>query len=149
MITTGCIRYSFTGSTLPAHIKSISIPLVENASAEIGLEETLRESIYNSFSAINILQVTENNPDAELKMRILAYRNIPDEYDASGNVKTYKVIIDVSVLFLDLKENEPLFEGDVRGVGIYDHVNENEKIGLESALKRINEIIINNTVSGW
>jgi hypothetical protein len=149
LVLPGCVRYSFTGSTLPAHIKSASIPLVENVSAQIGLEERLREAVYSSFSSINILRLTDNAPDAELRLKILSYANLPDEYDVAGNVKTYKVVIDVGVVFMDLRENEALYEGTARGVGVYDHTSENEETGLQNALKMINDFIINNTISGW
>lgn len=148
-IAAGCIRYSFTGSTLPSYIKSVNIPLVENRSTEIGLEEKLRESVYSSFSSINLLQITEGTADSELRLAINSYRNVPDEYDASGNVKSYKVVLDVSVNFLDLKENDPLFEGIIQGLGVYNHLSESEETGVQTALKMINEIIINNTISGW
>lgn len=149
LLLAGCIKYSFTGSTLPAHIKSVSIPLIENGTAEIGLEERLRESVYQSFAAANLFSITETGGDAELKVRIVSFQNVPDEYDAAGNVKTYRVIIEADVDFFDTAENESLFKGRVRGVGLYSHTGETREIGMESALKKLNEVIVNNTLAGW
>jgi hypothetical protein len=82
-------------------------------------------------------------------LRITNYQNNPDEYDAQGNVKTYKVVISANVRFLDKKENSPLYEGAVSGIGVYNHASETENTGIEAALKKLNESIINNTISGW
>ena len=148
-LTGSCIRYSFSGSTLPAHLKSVEIPLVENLSPRVGLEEKLRESVYGAFTALNVLRVTESGGDAALNMKILSYDNVPDEYDAAGNVKTYKAVVTVDVSFRDQKENEILFEDKVVGTAVYDHRVEREEAGMERAVKRVSEIILNNTVSGW
>ena len=149
LLLTGCIKYSFTGSTLPAHIKAVSIPLVENATSEIGLEERLRESVYQSFASANLFRIIESGGDAELRVRIASFQNDPDEYDASGNVKTYRVAIEADVDFFDLVENQSLFKGRVRGVGVYSHITESREIGIDNALKKLNEVIVNNTISGW
>lgn len=144
-----CIKYSFTGSTLPPHIKVVSIPLVENATSEIGLEERVRESVYQTFASANLFQLTETGGNAELRVRIASFQNTPDEYDAGGNVKTYRVIIEADVDFLDLVENNSLFKGRVRGVGVYSHTTETRETGVDNALKKLNEVIVNNTISGW
>ncbi len=145
----GCIRYSFTGSTLPSHIKTVSIPLVENTTAEIGIEEKLRDQVYNAYTGLNVLSVVQDNGDADLRIRVIVYANVPDEYDASGNVKTYKVTITAQVAFVDTKENKAIFEDTITGSGIYDHRTENVDTGIGIALGMLKESIINNTVSGW
>ena len=44
-----CGIYSLSGS-LPSHIKSIAIPLLENQTAEFGLSEEITEGIINKFN---------------------------------------------------------------------------------------------------
>ncbi|OGS35931.1 MAG: hypothetical protein A2293_12915 [Elusimicrobia bacterium RIFOXYB2_FULL_49_7] len=149
LLWNGCFKYSFSGSTLPGHIKTVSMPLIENQSSEIGLEERLREKVYTAFSGINLFRLTDAGGDAELRLNIVSFQNIPDEYDASGNVKTYRVIIETDCQFRDNIENDDLFKGRLRGIGIYSHTNDTRESGVESALTKLNEIIVNNTISGW
>jgi hypothetical protein len=148
-VNVSCIHYSFSGSTLPSHIHTVSIPIPDNASSQTGLEETLRDMMDRAFTNNNQLRVMPSGGDAELYMNILSYQNNPDEYDVSGNVKTYKVSITVRVRFTDTKENKALFENILVGSGVYNHDNDNESTGRNSALLKISEMIINNTIAGW
>jgi len=146
---TSCMHYSFSGSTLPAHIKTVTIPLPDNSTSKVGLEQKVYESVYAAYAAMNKPAVVRSGGDAELVIKIKGYQNNPDEFDAQGNVKTYKVIISADVRFTDKKENAALYEGTVSGMGVYNHTSETENTGIENALKKLNESIINNTISGW
>ena len=55
-----CIKYSLSGS-LPAHIKTISIPLINNETAEYGVSEKLTNIIINRFNEEGILNVRSND----------------------------------------------------------------------------------------
>ena len=149
LLFSGCIRYSFTGSTLPAHIKTVVIPLPDNNTSKVGLEQRLYDGVNAAFVAMNNPTVVRENGDAELTIKITSYQNNPDEYDAQGNVKTYKVIITASVRFLDKKENTALYENSLSGIGIYNHQSENENTGIDNAIRKLNEAIVNNTIAGW
>lgn len=149
LLSLSCIHYSFSGSTLPAHIRTVSIPIPDNASSQTGLEETLRDAMDRAFANNNQLRVMPSGGDAELQMNIVSYSNNPDEYDASGNVKTYRVAISVAVRFYDTRENKALYDNTVVAAGIYNHDNETEIVGRDNALKKIGEMIINNTIAGW
>ena len=149
LLAYGCLHYSFTGSSLPAHIKTVSIPLPDNATTKIGLEQKLYDGVNGAFISMNNPTVVRSGGDAELIMKITGYQNNPDEFDGQGNVKTYKVIITAEILFEDRKENAAIYKGALSGVGIYNHASENENTGIENAVKKLNESIINNTIAGW
>jgi hypothetical protein len=144
-----CIRYSFSGSTLPSHIKTVSIPLPDNATSKVGLEQKLYDGTYATFVSMNQLQVIRSGGDAELQMKITDYRNQPEEFDAQGNVKTYKVVITADIRFVDRKGNTPIYQGTLFGIGVYSHDSETENVGIDNALKKLTESVVNNTISGW
>ena len=48
-----CSYYSLAGS-IPPHINSIAIPIVENQTAEFGMSESVTENILNKFNEENI-----------------------------------------------------------------------------------------------
>ena len=53
-----CGFYSLAGS-IPPHIKSISIPLMENQTAEFGLAESITDGILDQFNEVGILSLTD------------------------------------------------------------------------------------------
>jgi len=61
LLLSGCGFYSFTGS-LPPHIKTISIPVFVNETAEFGVAEDITDGVTAVFIEENILKVvdTEN-----------------------------------------------------------------------------------------
>ena len=53
-----CGFYSLAGS-IPPHIKSISIPLMENQTAEFGLAESITDGILDQFNEVGILSLAD------------------------------------------------------------------------------------------
>ena len=60
-----CGFYSLAGS-IPSHIKSISIPLMENQTAEFGLAESITDGILDQFNEVGILSLAD--PDVALSL---------------------------------------------------------------------------------
>jgi hypothetical protein len=77
---TGCCVYSFTGASVPQHLKTIAIPIAEDrsGSGEPGLKELLTDQLVQDFINDNTLQVTEKvNADALLECVILPLSDAP------------------------------------------------------------------------
>ena len=55
-----CMYYSLAGS-IPPHINSVAIPIVENQTAEFGMSESVTENLLAKFNEENILRVTDEN----------------------------------------------------------------------------------------
>ncbi len=55
-----CGFYSLAGS-IPSHIKSISIPLMENQTAEFGLAESITDGIIDQFNGAGILLLEDSD----------------------------------------------------------------------------------------
>ena len=63
----GCGFYSLAGS-IPSHIKSIAIPLLDNQTAEYGITEGITDNLLEKFTEANILRVVdEDNADSILR----------------------------------------------------------------------------------
>ena len=76
----GCGVYSFTGASVPAHIKTISIPIADDRSGagEPNLRESLTQTLIQKFIDDNTLRVTErNNANAVLECTITGFSNAP------------------------------------------------------------------------
>ncbi|MBL8028084.1 MAG: LptE family protein [Fibrobacteres bacterium] len=149
LFSSACMRYSFSGTSLPAHIKSVSIPLFDNLTAKAGLEERIREQIWQAFQSVNVAEIRRADGDASLKLTIVDYTTTPDDYDVSGNVRSYKVTLTVEVDFFDTKENASLYKQKLSASGSYPFTGGTEEAGLKIAIGSLTEIILNNTLRGF
>ena len=59
-----CAFYSMSGS-IPPHIKSISIPLIENETAEFAIAERITDGIQKKFNDEGILKLTDKNSNTK------------------------------------------------------------------------------------
>ena len=60
MCVLSCGFYSLAGS-IPPHIKSISIPLVENQTSDYNLSEQLTDKIISQFNESGILSIQDED----------------------------------------------------------------------------------------
>ena len=67
VIACSCGFYSLSGS-LPPHIRTISIPMVENETAEFGIAENISDGIQSRFNDEGILKIFNDNADSVLRV---------------------------------------------------------------------------------
>jgi Lipopolysaccharide-assembly len=150
----GCCAYSFTGASVPTHIKSIAIPTADDRSGagEPGLGELLTNTLTQKFIDDNTLQVAnKSNADAELECTITSLTDAPEVVAAGENVTSRRVTITVQVVYRDLVKRKVIFNksfsnyGDyASGGSIQDRTN-----AIEAAIDNISDDILLDTVSGW
>lgn len=149
---TGCI-YSFSGSTLPTHLKTVEIPLFTNNSLEPNVADDVTQELSKELLGNNLLKVVQKNGDAEIAGTVTSYVNTPYTFGASDtrqvNVTQYVVRITADVDFIDRKKDESIYKGTVTGEGIYDLQKENEQTGKSKAVKELVQRIMQNSVQGW
>ena len=64
----GCGVYGFSSSLLPAHIKTVGVPLMENTTDRRDLATALADSLVNAFIDDNTLKVaSERDADAVIE----------------------------------------------------------------------------------
>ncbi|MGE5430151.1 MAG: LPS assembly lipoprotein LptE [Syntrophomonadaceae bacterium] len=154
---TGCF-YSFTGASVAPHLKTVSIPVVEDRSGvgEINLREQLTSRLIQSFNNDNTLRVAEkSSADALLECSIVSFNDAPAVIAAAGNsrenVKTRRITITVRVLFKDLVKKKTISEKNYSNYGDYttENITANRPAGIQSALDKVAEDILIGTVSNW
>jgi len=147
----GC-PYGFSSSLLPGHIKSVSVPLLENRTDRGELSTALADSLTEAFIDNHTLKVVgEKAADSELDGTILEYRRVPFTVGADEQVLEYRVEIILEVRFVDLRKNKILWEEPRLGQwDTYSFVNgETEQMGIGRVLEKLVEDILNRTVEGW
>ncbi len=149
--TAGCGIYSFSGSSIPTHIKSVAIPLFDDRTAEFGIKEQITDALIDEFIKENILQIRdEQDANSIIRGTITRVTDVPYTFDASENVQEFKVNIYVDIEWYDQINNIALYEGKIVGWGVYPaDAPDDRELGLEEAVERLRTEIINQTLSGW
>lgn len=150
----GCCVYSFTGASVPQHLKTVAIPIAEDrsGSGEPGLKELLTDQLVQKFINDNTLQVTEKvNADAVLECVILPISDAPAVVSAGENVQARRITLNIQVTYKDLVKRKTIFDKKFSNYGDYlagGTISE-RRSAIESAMDKITEDILLDTVSGW
>ncbi len=146
-----CGSYSFSGSSVPGHIKSVAIPLFEDETAEFGIKEKVTDSLLDDFIKENILQIADKkNADSIIQGTITRVSDTPYTFDENEDVQEFRVSISVDIIWYDQIKNVDLFEGGIIGWGVYSASSPEDRAdGLDQAVERLVTEIINQTLSGW
>ena len=151
---TSCCTYSFTGSSVPEHLKSIAIPIAQDRSGAgiPGLKEMLTQELINQFIDDNSLQVTERTrADAVLECTIISFTDAPSLVGAGENIEQRRVTITVQVIYKDLVKKVNIFDKNFSNYGEYKpgSVDSSRDQASEKAITNISEDILLAVVSGW
>lgn len=149
----GCGIYTFSGSTLPSHLKTIDIPLFVNNSDKPGVAESLTEMLNNRVRSDKLLKPVSSGSDATISGRVTYYRDQPYDYTSEGlrsvDVESYEVKISVEIEFVDNVKDDIIYKGTITENGIYDFKNETEDIGRERAIQKIIDQVMQNSIQSW
>lgn len=150
----GCCMYSFTGASVPEHLKTIAIPVADDRSGggEPGLREKITEVLTQKFIDDNTLQVTDkSNANAILECTIVSLTDAPAIVTAGEQIATRRITISVSVINKDLVKRKTIFEKTFSNYGDYPSGGsiDTRRNAIEDAIEKITQDILLDTVSGW
>jgi len=153
IILAGC-TYSFKGGSVPAHLKTIAIPIVEDQSAygDPTLRDSFTKQLVKQFTNDNTLQLTDRNTaDSMLEGVITDVKDAPLVLQGSEKVAQRRITVTVRMTFQDLKLRKKLWEKSFNSWGDYPSggglTQRNE--GAIEAVRKLTEDILNDTVAGW
>jgi hypothetical protein len=154
VINFGCSTYSFTGASVPAHLKTIAIPVAEDKSpaAIPGLRESFTDNLIQKFISDNSLQVTERaTANAILDCIIISVTDAPAIVSAGEEISSRRLTITVKVIYKDLVQKKTIFEKEFKNYGDYPPGQEaNKRPGaIDTAIDKLTEDILLAVVSGW
>jgi hypothetical protein len=150
----GC-AYSFNPSSVPRHLKTLEIPVVENRTLEADLAEQLTGTLIERFVEDNTLRVVQGDADAVLEGEITSYENRVFGFNAEERADEYVVILEVQMTLRDRVKSKELWHEDrMRGRASYflegtgDGVS-NELEARALAMKQIVDAALAKTTEGW
>jgi hypothetical protein len=150
----GCCFYSFTGAAVPSHLNSVAIPVVDDRSGagEPGLRELITEQLTQKFLEDNTFQVTDRTTsDALLECIITSLSDAPAVVAPGETVAVRRITISVSVAYKDQLQRRTIYERAFSNFGDYPSGGglAERAAAIETAVDRITEDILLETVSGW
>lgn len=146
-----CGYYSFSGS-LPAHLKTVAVPLFNDRTAEFGLREELTDAVIDEFTKDNSLKISDSRQaDVNIEGTIMSINDQVGAYNTSEQVQDIKIYLKVSIKCEDLKKRKVMWEEIIMHYGNYDPNSgiEGRKEAISEAIQKIAGDILNKTVSGW
>ncbi len=156
LLLSGCsgCPYSFTGASVPPHMKTIAIPVVDDQSGwgDPTLRDAFTRELVQKFVNDNTLQVTDRTTaDAVLEGAITDVRDVPAVVQGNEQVSQRRITVMVHMVFQDLKLRKKVWDktfsewGDYPSGGGLTQRND----GVQEAVRKLTEDILNDTVAGW
>jgi len=142
--------YTFSGTTLPTHLKTLRILPVGNETLESSLADKIAQGLDEGFrQRTNLLRVNQGG-DAELATTLKSYSHRPQSV-SGDKVTTYRVDMLLSVVFLDRVKDDTLYqESQVPGYGFYSiDQGQTEETGQKLAIDNAVKVILDHAASGW
>ncbi len=144
----GC--YTFSGTTLPAHLKTVLIQPAENQTLEPVLADDLTKALMEGFRVRSNLRQLNAGGDCELNVTLKQYshRALSLSQDL---VTSYRIDLILSVKFMDKVKNQILYEEtNLPSYAQYSpQAGETETLGKQRAVESAVKVILDNTVAGW
>ncbi len=151
---TAC-SYSFSGASVPSHLKTISIPIFsdKSGSGEFDLNQKLTKQLIQKFINDNTLLVSDRvNSNALLEGTVTALSDAPTVVSGGEKVTTRRITISVRVVYKDLVKKQQIFDRNFSNYGDYTvggDITTVRKQAIDKAIERITEDILLGVVSNW
>jgi len=151
---TSC-SYSFSGSSVPSHLKTIAIPIFvdKSGSGEFDLNQRLTKQVIQKFIDDNSLLVSDKlNSNAQLEGTITAISDAPAVVSGGEKISSRRITISVRIIYKDNVKKQQIFDRNFSNYGDYPvggDITSVRKQAIETAIDRIAEDILLGVVSNW
>ena len=151
MQLSGC--YSFTGSSVPEHLKTLQIGAVGDNSGygNPAYKDELSRMLFDKFKNDNSFKLVERNGDARLKVVIASINDEATVISTGDLEKERKMTISCDVEYYDAVKKKIIWQKSFSNYAVYDINNPvaGRNAAVKSALSKISDDILLAVVSGW
>lgn len=146
--------YSFSGASLPAHLKTIGIPLATDNSGfgRSDIRQSLTDQLTQKFTREGSLQVRDRSiADAILEVTITKVSDEPISVRAGDELTTKRVTIVVSATYRDVKMQKLVWERNFQQFADYSVAQALEGFNkaLSGALDKLTDDLMLGVISNW
>ena len=148
LLTMQCGFYSFSGSTLPPHIKTVAVPLFEDKTAEFGIDQQMTDALIEAIIMDNTLQIADmKDANALLTGIITKVEERAGSYSQDEEASDFNIYVSVKITFEDRVKRRVMWEKSWSEFGTFEPGD--RQIGLDDAIEKLTTEIINQMVSNW
>ncbi|WP_020402604.1 LptE family protein [Gracilimonas tropica] len=151
-----CVRYSFTGASIPEGVETIYIPFFpDQSNSGLGdLSNRLNEVLINRFVNQSKISLANNDSDADaiLDGVITSYTNRPFTISGNEQATQNEVSITVRATYSYADKEKPEWSKSFNGKFTYDPTQDpinGENQAANRALEQIANNMFNDAVSNW
>lgn len=155
-LLTACsfVKYSFSGTSIQADVKTIAIPYVEYKALRVNpsLSNSLTEALKDKFRKLTRLEQVEMNGDLELVCEITGYDVKATAVTANEVAAQNRLTVTVKVEFTNRKYPEDDVSQSFSAYSDYDSTQSLEAVEAtlcDEIIEKLCEDIFNATVAQW
>ena len=112
-IAGGCGYTVGLGGNLPAHVKTVAVPIFTNSTQEPGVESIITAAVINAFVTSGRLKVVPvTAADSILNGEIIGYTVDSIAFNSQLNVTEYRLRVRVNIAFRDVRGDSVLWKQD-------------------------------------
>lgn len=153
LLSLNSCRYSFTGGSVPSHLKTIFIVQVEDNSGYGNpiYRNQLNEGIVESIRRDNSLQVVEGNGDSRLEVVMTGIRDETLSVGTGQIENERKITLAVKAIYFDNVYQKELWSKPFTKSMNYeiDNSQDNRDAAMFRIIEQISDDIMLAVVSGW
>ncbi|MCH8523805.1 MAG: LPS assembly lipoprotein LptE [Balneolales bacterium] len=156
MVQSGCLRYSFTGVSIPANVSTIYIPFFQdNSSSGLGdLSDQLNAALVNRFVNQTRLRLVTSADQGDILMEgtITGYSNRPFSVAGDQTASLNRVQITVRASYQYADEDRPRWAKSFSGQAEYDPAEnplDGELGAAAEAMQQVAQNMFNDSVGRW
>lgn len=146
--------YSFTGASIPAEAKTLSLKAFPNYATTVNpqLSQKLYDALRSLYESQTRLSVTNNDGDLQVSGEITAYTTQASSLSSTDNVATNRLTVTIKVKFVNLITPADDFEQSFSRYKDYDASRDFSAVEsalVEEIITELSEDVFNKTVVNW
>jgi hypothetical protein len=156
LVQSGCLRYSFTGVSIPANVSTIYIPFFQDNSGSglADLSDQLNAALINRFVNQTRLRLVTSPEQGDILMEgsITGYSNRPFSVAGDQTASLNRVQITVRALYKYADEEQPRWSKSFSGQAEYDPAQDpldGELGAATEAMQQVAQNMFNDSVGRW
>lgn len=154
LLQSGC-NYGFRGKNPPKGIDKLYVPLFENTSnyAEADIRERFTQTLKDKIVSDNTFLLDDKDKaDGMLTCNITTVTDEPLVISGNETVTKRKITINISADFQNLNTGKQIWQKNFNNFGEYNSSSgtfSEREIGVNEAIDKITEDILNDLTSNW
>lgn len=146
--------YSFTGASIPAEAKTLSLQPFPNYASTVNpqLSQKLYDALRTLYESQTRLSVTTSDGDLQVSGEITSYNTQASSLSSTDNVATNRLTVTIKVKFVNLITPADDFEQSFSRYKDYDASRDFSAVEnalVEEIITELSEDVFNKTVVNW